>query len=67
MAINLDIYYRSLAAQELQEYADRLLGLSREAENAEAHHAAQHLADVSTQLLDIALELSGQHTPHEHG
>jgi hypothetical protein len=32
MSINLDTYYRGLAAQRLQELADNLLELSREAE-----------------------------------
>ena len=65
MAINLDVYYRGLAAEQLQHLADRLLELSGEAERAEAHDAARHLADVSTQLLDIGLDLGGQHTARE--
>jgi hypothetical protein len=62
MAINLDVYYRGLAAERLQELADRMLELSREAEQAEAHDAAWHLADVSTQLLEIGLAVGGEHT-----
>ncbi len=62
MSINLDAYYRGLAAEQLQELGDRLLTLSREAENAEAHDAAWHLADLSTQLLEMGLAVSNQHT-----
>jgi hypothetical protein len=40
MAINLDVYYRGLASERLQELADRMLELSREAEHAGAHEAA---------------------------
>lgn len=61
--MNLDTYYRGLAAERLQELGDRLLALSREAEAAEAHDAAWHLADLSTQLLDMGLEVGGQITP----
>jgi hypothetical protein len=67
MAINLDVYYRGLAAERLQAIADQLLELSREAEEAEAHDAAWHLADVSTQLLDIALDLGGGQASREPG
>jgi hypothetical protein len=62
MSINLDAYYRGLAAEELQALGDRLLSLSGEAEQAEAHQAARHLADVATQLLDMGLEVAGEHT-----
>ena len=62
MAINLDAYYRGLAAERLQELGDRLLTLSREAEKAEAHDAAWHLADLSTQLLEMGLDVSNQQT-----
>jgi hypothetical protein len=65
MAINLDVYYRGLAAEQLQQLADQLLELAREAEQSDAHDAARHLADVSTQLLDIGIALGGQHTPRE--
>lgn len=63
MAINLDAYYRGLAAERLQELGDRLLTLSREAEQADAHDAAWHLADLSMQLLDMGLSVSNAHTP----
>jgi hypothetical protein len=63
MDINLDAYYRGLAAERLQELADRMLELSREAESAEAHDAALHLADISTQLLDMGLDAGGRTTP----
>jgi hypothetical protein len=60
MNINVDVYYRGLAAEELQALGDRLLALSREAEEADAHDAARHLADVATQLLDIGLDVAGE-------
>ena len=63
MSMNLDHYYRSLGAERLQEMSDQMLTLSREAEQADAHDAAWNLADVSTQLLDIGVALSGQRTP----
>lgn len=65
MSINLDVYYRHLAAERLQELGDRMLALSREAENAEAHDAAWHLADVATQLLDMGVEMGGERTPRQ--
>lgn len=58
--MDLDHYYRGLAAEQLEAIADQMLVLSREAEQADAHQAAFHLADVSTQLLDIGRELSGE-------
>lgn len=63
MNINLDTYYRGLAAERLQELGDRMMDLSREAERADAHDAAWHLADVSTQLLDMGVGL--HRTPRE--
>lgn len=54
MAMDIDVYYRGLAAEQLREHGDRMLTLSREAEQAEAHSAAMHLADIATQLEDIA-------------
>jgi hypothetical protein len=65
MAINLDVYYRGLASERLQELADRMLELSREAEQAGAHAAAWRLADVSTQLLDIGLAVASEHPEDE--
>ncbi len=66
--MNLDTYYRSLAAQRLQEMADSLIALSREAERADAHEAAFELADLSTQLLDMGVEASGRRArPHPTG
>jgi hypothetical protein len=38
------------------------LTLSREAEKAEAHDAAWHLADLSTQLLEMGLDVSNRTT-----
>jgi signal transduction histidine kinase len=60
MSINLDTYYRGLASQRLQRLADELLELSREAEGADAHAAAFHLADLSTQLLDMGIDAGGR-------
>jgi hypothetical protein len=58
VAIDIDIYYRGLAAEQVHEMGDRLLVLSREAEQASAHSAALHLADLATQLEDMAREVS---------
>jgi hypothetical protein len=63
MDINLDAYYRGLAAERLQELGDRLLTLSTEAEGAGAHDAAWHLSDLATQLLDMGLSVGGEKTP----
>jgi hypothetical protein len=62
MAIDIDVYYRGLASERLHEMGDRMLNLSREAEQASAHNAAMHLADVATQLEGMAREAS-PHTP----
>lgn len=67
MAINLDAYYRGLAAERIQELGDVLLTLSREAERADAHGAALQLADLSTQLLDLGLEVSNETPPMDSG
>ena len=58
--MNLDAYYRGLGAARVQAIGDELVGLSQRAEQAEAHHAALHLADVATQLLAIGVALSGE-------
>lgn len=58
MSINLDAYYRGLAAEQLQALGDHFLALSREAEKSEAHDAAWHLSDLSTQLLDMGMTVS---------
>jgi len=57
MSINVDVYYCGLAAEQLQTIADRFLGLSQQAELSNAHAAALHLADASTQLLDLGNSL----------
>ncbi len=59
-AMNLDAYYRGLGAERVQALGDELVGLSQQAEQAEAHQAALHLADVATQLLEIGVALSGE-------
>lgn len=65
MSINIDAYYCGLAGEELQVLADRLLTLSQQAEIAGAHRAALHLADASTQLLDLGADVTGQVTASE--
>lgn len=62
MSMNLDTYYRGLAGERLQSLGDELLVLSREAESSGAHDAAWHLSDLSTQLLDMGVQATGQHT-----
>lgn len=57
MSINLDAYYRGLAAERLQRLGDELLGLSREAAEADAHAAAWRLSSLATQLLDLGIEV----------
>lgn len=54
MGMDIDVYYRGLAAERLREMGDRMMGLSREAEQANAHSAAMHMADIATQLEDMA-------------
>lgn len=62
MSIDLDTYYRGQAAEQVQGLADRLGLLAREAEQAGADDAALHLSDLSTQLLDLGVELAA----HRH-
>lgn len=61
--MNLDAYYRGLAAEQLQELGDRFMVLSAEASRSGAHDAAWHLSDVATELLEMGLEVGNQHTP----
>lgn len=63
MNINLDAYYLGLAAERLQTLGDEMMELSGEAERADAHDAALHLSDLSTQLLDMGLNL--RRTPRD--
>ena len=58
MAIDINTYFRGLAADRLREMGDSMLELSREVEEANAHSAALHLADIATQLEDIARDAS---------
>ena len=67
MSINLDAYYRGLAGEKLQALGDELLVLAREAEQADAHDAALHLSDLSTQLLDLGVSVSGHDGGHDGG
>lgn len=60
MSINLDAYYRGLAAERLQRLGDELLSLSREASEAKADAAAWRLASLATELLDLGLEVRDQ-------
>jgi hypothetical protein len=62
MAIDINTYFRGLAADRLRELGDTMLALSREAEEAAAHMAALHLADIATQLEDIAREAAPEST-----
>jgi hypothetical protein len=63
-SIDVNVYYCGLAADELQAVADRFLELSKQAELADAHSAALHLADASTQLLDLGNDLRARvHEP----
>jgi hypothetical protein len=62
MSINLDAYYRGLAAEQIQTLGDQLLQLSRQAEAADAHDAAWHLSDLSTELLEMGLAVSTETT-----
>lgn len=63
MGIDVDSYYRGEAASQIQELADRLARLASEAGQGGADDAALHLADLSTQLLDLGVELAA-HPPH---
>lgn len=58
MAIDINTYYRGLAAERLSEMGDRMLKLSGEAEEANAHSAALHLADLATQLEHMSREVA---------
>lgn len=62
MAIDINTYFRGLAADRLREMGDTMLTLSREAEESNAHMAAMHLADIATQLEHIAHEASPEST-----
>jgi hypothetical protein len=60
MTLNVDVYYKGVAGERIQQLADCLLRLAQEAELQDAHDAALHLADVSTQLLDVGIEACGK-------
>jgi hypothetical protein len=60
MTINVDMYYKSVAGERIQHLADCLLRLAQEAELQAAHDAALHLADASTQLLEVGIEACGK-------
>ena len=57
MGIDLDSYYRGLASERLQSLGDDLLRMSQEAAEAEADSAAWRLASLSTELLDLGIEV----------
>lgn len=58
MEMDLDTYYRGLAAERLQRLSDGLFETAREAEQADAQEAAWRLASVATQLLDMGIEVA---------
>lgn len=58
MAMNLDAYYRGLAAERVQQLSDEFLSLSREAAEADADSAAWRLSSLATQLLDMKADLN---------
>ena len=58
--IDSDLYYKGVAGERIQDLADRLLHIAQEAEREQAHDAALHLADASTQLLGVGLDVSGK-------
>lgn len=58
MEMDLDTYYRGLAAERLQRLSDGLFQTAREAEQADAQEAAWRLASVATQLLDMGIEVA---------
>lgn len=62
MSMDIDAYYRGEAASQVQELADRLARLAGEAGRGGADDAALHLSDLSTQLLDLGVELAA----HRH-
>lgn len=61
--VNLDAYYRGLAAEDLQRLGDQLMVLSGEAAQAGAHDAAWHLSELATELLEMGLDVGQQRTP----
>ena len=61
--MNLDAYYRGLAAEKLQQLGDQLMILSGEAAQSAAHDAAWHLSELATELLEMGLEVGNQRTP----
>ena len=66
VGMNLDAYYRGLAAERLQSLGDELSNLAQEAQGAEAVQAAMELSDLSTQLLDLGVSVRyGGHEPGE--
>jgi hypothetical protein len=57
MTINLDAYYRGLAAERLQRLSDELLELSQQAAKVDADAAAWRLSSLATELLEQGIEL----------
>ena len=60
IVIDSDVYYKGVAGDCIQELADYLLHIAQEAEREQAHEAALHLADASTQLLGVGVDLAGR-------
>ena len=61
--MRLDYYYRSVAAQMVQELSDTLMLLAQRAEGQDAHGAAAAVAEAATELLDVGLTIAPEHNP----
>lgn len=66
MSMDLNAYYRGAAAERVQELADDLARLAGDAGQAGADDAALHLADLSTQLLDLGVDLAAHRHEPDH-
>lgn len=63
--MNVDAYYRGTAADRLSELSREMGELAAEAASRGADTAGFVLADVATQLLDMAGDTSGQQAARE--
>lgn len=66
MSIDLNAYYRGAAAEQVQDLADGLARLAGDAGQVGADDAALHLADLSTQLLDLGIDLAADRHEPDH-
>lgn len=57
----LDYYYRSVAAQMIQELGDTLMLLAQRAERQDAHGASAAVAEAATELLDVGCTIAPEH------